>query len=711
MKTLLLAVAMYFIVVPGDLSALEEIQCGTDGSEAELFDPAETHGIYLPAKGELKILVVFARFKDDGDPHFDWPVGSDPNDYETWIDPNMQTGSTNLANFTHYYKTMSLNSFKVTGTAVSVETPQNRSYYFSLSNPQYEATKDVLRNKVDHLVNFADFDNWTYVSNYNHTNQPDGTVDMIVVMWRGQHFGGWAGEASLGKGSSFTVENGTMTIATRYRSSGQAGSGVTVHYLDKHSKKYSFHAAIHEVAHWLLGGRHPYSGQPRYGTWGMLSAPFSDGISANTYDRERLGWITPSTAVLGDASLSDFITTGEAYKFHPSDGDPNEYLYFENHQKQSIYDDATTNSNDKGIWVIHQRDVYNGTHNIRLKPQDGFWSWENPYDNTTCFPGGADEPAFRKLSVDRNLSGLSNRDKLPNSPSGLDWMHIYIDQTGSELCGGFFRGDPPFFGAFNPTINNVFSRWSNPAANTWTDAPVDFAMHVAGQSGAVLNVIFYVGAPASAPPSKPQNLRLTNYKHKHGFQMWNHPKLVWDTNGEPDMVKYHVYRNSPKVAEVIHNPSQTTHSWIDHFVNMDGGPNTYDYTVTGVDNTAKESTPSDEVTAYTTLPSRIGLDIVSLPKEFDLKQNHPNPFNPVTTIKYNLPENSLAILRVYDLMGHEITTLVDGNVEAGHRSVIWNGLDNHGNPVSSGMYLYRIDARAIKGDQEFHMTRKMILLR
>lgn len=123
MKALVVTVVICIIAFPDNLFAESEIQCGTDGSQAELFDPAETHGIYLPAKGELKVLVVFARFKDDTDPHFDWPVGSDPYDYMTWIDPDLQTGSTNLANFTHYYKAMSLDSFKVTGTAVSVETP------------------------------------------------------------------------------------------------------------------------------------------------------------------------------------------------------------------------------------------------------------------------------------------------------------------------------------------------------------------------------------------------------------------------------------------------------------------------------------------------------------------------------------------------------------------------------------------------------------
>jgi len=62
--------------------AQDFVICGTDGSQAELFNPTETHGIYLPAQGELKVLVVFVRFKDDVAAHFDMAIiaiGQSPN--------------------------------------------------------------------------------------------------------------------------------------------------------------------------------------------------------------------------------------------------------------------------------------------------------------------------------------------------------------------------------------------------------------------------------------------------------------------------------------------------------------------------------------------------------------------------------------------------------------------------------------------------------
>jgi hypothetical protein len=142
-------------------------------------------------------------------------VGGDPQDYSTFIDPNENTNSTHYLNFTHYFKKMSLGTYKVIGQAVSVQTPQDRAFYFSLPNPRFEANKDVLQNSVDPIVNFADYDNWRYDSDYRHTNVSDGTIDMIFMVWRGAGvFDGWSGEASLGYGGSFSVEGGAKTIET-----------------------------------------------------------------------------------------------------------------------------------------------------------------------------------------------------------------------------------------------------------------------------------------------------------------------------------------------------------------------------------------------------------------------------------------------------------------------------------------------------------------
>jgi hypothetical protein len=119
------------------LLAQNEPECGlspqVSGKSFTLspLDLTQKGGLYVTAQGEIKVLVVFVRFKDDVSSHPYWPVGQPPLEFSTYIDPNFQTGSTNYLNLTNYFKQMSFSVFKVTGTAVYVETPNNRSYYGS----------------------------------------------------------------------------------------------------------------------------------------------------------------------------------------------------------------------------------------------------------------------------------------------------------------------------------------------------------------------------------------------------------------------------------------------------------------------------------------------------------------------------------------------------------------------------------------------------
>ena len=97
------------------------------------------------------------------------------------------------------------------------------------------------------------------------------------------------------------------------------------------------------------------------------------------------------------------------------------------------------------------------------------------------------------------------------------------------------------------------------------------------------------------------------------------------------------------------------------------------------------------------------------PKEFTLYQNYPNPFNPVTNIHYGIPNKSHVNIKIYDLLGREVRTLVDKEQEASYYNIIWDSKDNFGNNVSSGMYLYKIVAYS--DGKVLVKTRKLLLLR
>jgi len=115
-----------------------------------------------------------------------------------------------------------------------------------------------------------------------------------------------------------------------------------------------------------------------------------------------------------------------------------------------------------------------------------------------------------------------------------------------------------------------------------------------------------------------------------------------------------------------------------------------------------------EGTAEITIPSaeRFILKRKSvIPIIFSLRQNYPNPFNPITTLRYDLPEDNLVILTVYDMLGKEITKLVNTYQGAGFKSVQWDATDAIGKSVGAGVYLYQIQAG------EFVQTKKMVLLK
>ncbi len=85
----------------------------------------------------------------------------------------------------------------------------------------------------------------------------------------------------------------------------------------------------------------------------------------------------------------------------------------------------------------------------------------------------------------------------------------------------------------------------------------------------------------------------------------------------------------------------------------------------------------------------------SIPADFHLMQNYPNPFNPSTQIAYRLPSSGFVSLTVYDLLGRMVRTLVSGEQEAGYKTVAWDGRDQLGNSVPSGVYFYSLKAGTI----------------
>lgn len=112
------------------------------------------------------------------------------------------------------------------------------------------------------------------------------------------------------------------------------------------------------------------------------------------------------------------------------------------------------------------------------------------------------------------------------------------------------------------------------------------------------------------------------------------------------------------------------------------------------------------IRAYvSTIGSSVGEPIELLPSSYELEQNYPNPFNPETVISFNLPKPGNVKIKIYDVLGNEIRTLIDEERLAGKHNIYWNSTDNFGKRVSSGVYFYTITA------DNFTQTKKMVLMK
>lgn len=202
---------------------------------------------------------------------------------------------------------------------------------------------------------------------------------------------------------------------------------------------------------------------------------------------------------------------------------------------------------------------------------------------------------------------------------------------------------------------------------------------------------FIVGLAADTnTPAPPQGLFATA-GNQQAF-------LKWRKNSEFDMAQYLVFKNT------VNNPNTST------LVGTTNHPDTT-FTVTGLNyNTpyyfwtkARDRYCSQRTSDFSNVAMIFPLNAGSneqIPKVYELYQNTPNPFNPVTNIKYDIPRESFVKLVVYDILGHVVTTLVNENKKAGSYNVQW-GSEN----MPSGVYIYKFTA----GD--FEKTIKMVLLK
>ena len=190
-------------------------------------------------------------------------------------------------------------------------------------------------------------------------------------------------------------------------------------------------------------------------------------------------------------------------------------------------------------------------------------------------------------------------------------------------------------------------------------------------------------APAGFALLSPQN---------EATGMSNLPSFQWELAIDPDPMDYATYTIQ------IATDSAFTDIAYEMNTNVDVGyelseslPGDTEYwwrvIATDTDSLFTESAAFKFTVGYVSIA-----EVVALPTEFTLKQNFPNPFNPSTTLRYGLPEDASVSLVIYDIRGNTVRTMDSGEQAAGWYEHIWNGMNDEGQPVSTGLYLTRLRA-------------------
>jgi Zn-dependent metalloprotease len=205
-----------------------------------------------------------------------------------------------------------------------------------------------------------------------------------------------------------------------------------------------------------------------------------------------------------------------------------------------------------------------------------------------------------------------------------------------------------------------------------------------------------------------------------------HPVLNWSAVGGANSynIYYGAIQGAPGTVSCSMIPdygwraSTTSTTFTDYMVWIDPEMNILAcYYVTSV-NQYGESVPSNEVGVHGMAPLRMDelatAETITLPTEYAMHDNYPNPFNPSTTIRYDIPKPSLVSLIIYDIMGREVRRLVDEIIEPGYHQAVWDARNDAGAEVSSGVYIYRFTARPVSGEsisEGIHYVRRMVYVR
>ncbi|MBS1551402.1 MAG: T9SS type A sorting domain-containing protein [Bacteroidetes bacterium] len=691
----------------------------------------------------LRALVVFCNFAADSGGSFDisgssllqyWP-GSQAEVKPTWADSIICPTTTNVwdRSLTGYFRDASQGKFWLIGDVYPDLYIFQRSiaYYANSSRGIGFAVKELLEN-INSNVNYSNYDKFDpYDFNHNdNRREPDGIVDFIFINFRFTNahtidLGSYTGIALLGGlRSNFGSGVSEITLDGKRIFACFPGSGC----IYEMQNPWTLGIPIHEFAeHYSYGGGHSEN---------MGSFNINGGGLPSAYDREYLNWNSSGSSPTSNLSttLGDYVTTGDYIKIERT----NDVIYLENRRRLSYY--ASNNFRgwkwlssdprypimpDSGLLIYRNT----GFRSFEIESANGHWNWAK------C--GGGQykvnyaSPTFNIFahSTLNRFAGESTFDLRLKSALTPDCQTIVSPVFGTTSTVTYMGVNGDSNTCFDVDYNQVYSPWSNPPLPV-SNTNDSLTIEISGRnSNGSLSLQIYFTNILGASPSKPQGL--VSAQSTIDPYLFN-PKITWNRNLEPDHFKYFIYRTdaNPTTGEeyysytLIDSTSDTSYIDLSLTLYASGGGSGpcayyalgYAYKVSSIDNTRKESVKSvrTNIVGYSDPCAPIGpmpysnsntknnseLGLSHEINQYQLYDNFPNPFNPTTIIKFDLPEQTFVNLNVYDVTGKQVIQLVSEYKDKGQYSIEFNASN-----LPSGVYYYKIQTGS------YSNVRKMLLLK
>ncbi|MEO8512066.1 MAG: T9SS type A sorting domain-containing protein [Ignavibacteria bacterium] len=650
-----------------------------------------------------------------------------------------------------YFCEMSRGEFDVVGDEYSVLLPHTSTEYKEMGYNCSQINEEAIKlADAQYNIDFSRYNNWTY--------DPDGWIwapgggdnyaDMIVMEYRKApgypDESNWfidinipvSGISDLGQMNGFILDGVNIS----------SGSGVTcLSVLQNYTKMTQI--MLHELSHRYFFNHFEI---------GLMTGVEHSCLNYSPFERKTLEYISPIEITFPyleqtqTYTLGDYISTGDIIELElPVTG---EKYYIANHQKVSVYDGISRGGKNcwkinaaqqdpycpdgKGLYIYHQMNASrcNEFKEVKLVQADGKYDWYIdrmvpyfiPEFNFTI-------PLFERLNG--NVRGKSEFHQVIDSV--FTNMQEVTDNPCSDNPDDYFvtydwLGDGK--DAYNMGYDELLSPYSNPSSVTCSGFQTGLSIKLLEQdsvTGSIKIKIYYNDKLAlqELAPAKPKNLKTSKFIFEPSTGRF-HPSLSWDKNTEPDFMgvpldhgHYNIYRgvladcnpDSEPAFNFVGSVSSDSNSFIDNGISLypEGGGTvlctnlfrSVYYRIEAVDLSSLASLRSDAsiINGYDQQCDDsilVGIHGNQLPVKFAIF-NYPNPFNPVTKINYSLPQGSFVNLKIYNLLGEEISSPVKNEFKnAGYYNVVFDGSN-----LPSGVYFYKIEAGS------YVESRKMVLVK